>query len=267
MNRLLQRFWSWVGFFLCSSAPVCAFVSGNPAQPSLTCKGIIPLKSKILSIRIAYVDDYVYAQHFRGAYDIASTVEKPPVTKMSTEAAILTLNFQKRLDLYTILGSSRMQMDEEVYARRQFAWGLGLKAIIYQLNCFRVGCDLKYFTTNQRPLFLVSSGLPLDVTSNLLLNYREYQGALGFSYQSGIFCPYILGTYLNSKIDPSPNKFLVRVPGLDEPLDANMRSFIGANSWGMSVGATLLMGTKGMLSVESRFFNQNGINANLEIRF
>jgi hypothetical protein len=35
----------------------------------------------------------------------------------------------------------------------------------------------------------------------------------------------------------------------------------------MAVGATLVMGDKGTLSVESRFFNQNGINASLEIKF
>lgn len=267
MNDRYEMLWTLVGFFLLTCLNVEAFLSGNPGQPALTKKGIIPLKSKILSIRIAYIDDYVYSQHFKGEFDLKTAEEKPPVSKMSTEAAILTLNFRKRIDLYTILGSSKMQMDEEIFARRQFAWGIGIKTVIYQLDRLQIGCDLKYFTTDQKPLYFISSGLPLDVLSNLWLKYREYQGSLGFSYQSGIFCPYILGTYLSSKVEPNQHRFLIRVPTVEEAIDASVRSFVGANPWGVAVGATLLMGTKGILSIESRFLNQNGIDANLEIRF
>jgi hypothetical protein len=51
--------------------------------------------------------------------------------------------------------------------------GIGVKSIIVQLDCFRVGCDLKYFTSTQDPLYLVSSGVPLNVVSDLDLKYRS----------------------------------------------------------------------------------------------
>jgi hypothetical protein len=135
------------------------------------------------------------------------------------------------------------------------------------MDCLKIGCDVKYFTTTQDPLYLVSSGIPLNVVSDLDLNYREYQAGLGLSYQSGMFCPYILGTYINSKIDPNIHHFLVKVPGMDELIEPSIRSFVGAVPWGMAVGATLVMGNKGIFSIESRFINQNGIDASLEIRF
>jgi len=254
-------------FCLLATHSLAAFVSGNPAQPSLICQGVAREKSGSISVRLSFLDDYVYAEHLRGQFDTVLDMEKPPVMKMSTEAGVFTMNFCNRLDLYGICGSSRLQMDQEIFGRRQFAWGIGAKTIIYTLDCFRVGCDLKYFTTTQDPIYLVSSGIPLNVVSDLDLKYREYQAALGLSYQSGIFCPYILGTYLNSKIDPTTHQFLVRMPGSDELIEPTIRSFVNAVSWGMSVGATLVMGKQGILSVESRFLNQNGIDACLEIRF
>ncbi len=255
-----------LSFFLVAANSVTAFVSGNPAQPSLICQGMVGERNEKFSIRMAFLDDYIYAQHFVECDD-EGTNEKPPVAKMSTEAGVVTFNFRKRIDLYGIFGSSRLQMDQEIFGRRQFAWGLGTKATIFQMDCFRVGCDFKYFTTTQDPLYLVCSGIPLDVVSDLDLKYKEYQASLGLAYQSGIFCPYLLGTYLNSKINPNTHYFLIRDPGSNELIEPQIHSFVTAVSWGMAVGATLVMGNKGILSVESRFFNQNGIDATLEIRF
>ncbi len=257
----------FLAIYFLAAAQSWAFVCGNPAQPDLMPKGVVPFKNKVWSLRVAFLDDYVYSQHFNGEFDIGPVEEKPPSVSIASETAQITLNYAQRLDIYGLVGSSKLQMDQEVFARRQFSWGLGAKAIAFELNCFRIGADFKYFQSDQKPLFLVSSGLALEIESDLMLFYREYQGSFGLSYQSGIFCPYINGTYINSKINPNQYGFLVLVPGVEEPMDATIRSFAGINAWGMAVGATLVMGEKGTLSVESRFLNQNGINASLEIKF
>jgi hypothetical protein len=95
----------------------------------------------------------------------------------------------------------------------------------------------------------------------------EYQGAMGASYRSGIFCPYLVATYLSAQIKPSQKKFLIRIPGMEDLVTANTNTYSNSHNWGMAVGGTLLMGEKGTLSIESRFINQNGIDASLEIRF
>jgi hypothetical protein len=249
------------------AASAWPFACGNPAQPGLMQTGIVPFKNKVWSLRAAFLDDYVYAQHFSGEFEVEGVEEKPPVVSLSSEIAQITLNYNHRLDIYGLVGSSKLQMDQEVYTRRQLAWGIGAKAVVFEIDCFRIGADFKYFKSDQKPLFLVSSGLALDIESNLMLDYREYQGSFGFSYQSGIFCPYINGTYINAKINPNQYVFLINVPGFDEPMDATIRSFVGSTSWGMAVGGTLVMGEKGTLAIESRFINQNGINASLDIKF
>ena len=251
-------------FSLCQS---WAFVSGNPAQPDLMPKGVVPFKNKVWSLRAAFVDDYIYSQHFKGDIELAGEEEKPPSVSISTEMAQVTLNYARRLDIYGLAGSSKMQMYQEVSARRQFSWGAGAKAIIFEIDCFRMGADFKYFQSDQKPLFLVSSGLALDIKSDLMLFYREYQGSFGVAYQSGLFCLYTNGTYINAKFEPNQYIFLISVPGYTDPMDAMINSFSASNPWGLAVGATLVMGCKGTLTVESRFFNQNAINASLELKF
>lgn len=246
-----------------STLPLNAFFIGNPAQPALLTSSLIYKISDNFSFRAAYLDDYVYGQHVQNAFN----TEKPPLLRLSTDAALLTLNFFKRLDLYGIVGSSSMQMDQEVYTKREFAWGVGGKLIFMTLDSFRMGCDFKYFETNQKPLYLIQSGTPYNIVSDWHILYTEYQAAVGASYQTSLICPYVQVTYIVTKIDPHPYKYLVSVPGYSEPAESKTRCFEGIRKWGMAVGATLLAGNKSTLAVESRFFNQNGIDASLEFRF
>ena len=252
---------------LCLTVQGWGFVVGNPGQPWLMMDGVFPYKNKYCSLRAAYLNDYVYSQEFKGQLAIAGDGEKPPINKISSETAQITLNFVRRLDIYGIIGTAKLQMDSEVYAQNELAWGAGVKAVMLQTHHFQLGCDFKYFQTDQTPAYFVSSGLPLGLKSDLTLSYQEYQAAMGCSYRSEIFCPYVAATYLNAKINPSHNKFLVSVPGMEELIDATTRSYMNSNTWGMAVGGTLMMGEKGTLTVESRFINQNGIDASLEIRF
>jgi hypothetical protein len=250
----------------CLTGSASAFVIGNPGQPWLMKDGVLPYKNEYCSLRAAYLNDLVYSQQFKTQLNIGDG-DKPPINRIASETTQITLNFVRRLDVYGILGTAKLQMDKEVYSKGQFAWGAGAKALMYQGHGLQVGCDFKYFQTEQTPEYLVSSGYPLRLASDLKLSYEEYQGAVGCSYRSGIFCPYIAGTYINAKITPSQNKFLIHAPGMDELLDANTRTYINSHTWGMAVGGTLLMGEKGSFTIESRFINQNGIDASLEIRF
>lgn len=252
--------------FFFATAPLFSFVIGNPAQPSLNPVGLVTAEGRSFSFRAAYLDDYVYTQHFIGQFS-PNLDQKPPVAQCSTNAALLTFNLLQRVDLYGIVGSSQMQIDEEVFGQRELAWGIGTKVVMYRSHSLCIGCDFKYFETEQTPLFLVSGGFPLDVTTQFNLRYTEYQGAIGMSYQTSFICPYIQGTYLSAKLEPTPHVFLVKIPGSEDQMDASISSFIGRNRWGMAVGATLVMGEKGTLAIETRFFNQNAIDASLELRF
>lgn len=249
------------------SAPAWCYVVGNPGQPWLMMDGLLPYRNDYCSLRAGYLNDYVYSQQFQGQFTVGSEEEKPPINKISSETAQISLNFVRRLDIYGIIGTAKLQMDREVYSQNQLAWGVGSKIVMLKSANFQMGCDFKYFQTNQTPSYLVSGGIPLKLASDLMLSYQEYQAALGISYRHSIFCPYVSGTYLNAKISPSQNKFLIQIPGMEDLMDANTKTFINAKTWGMAVGGSLIMGEKGTLTIESRFINQNAIDASLEIHF
>jgi len=97
---------------LLSIGQMWAFVAGNPAQPGLLSKGIVPFKNQVWALRAAFLDDYVYSQHFCGEFEVDTEQEKPPVFRLASEIAQITLNYHRRVDLYGLVGSSKMQIDQ-----------------------------------------------------------------------------------------------------------------------------------------------------------
>jgi hypothetical protein len=244
-----------------------AFLIGNPNQPGLLTAGIISNNSSWCSIRIGYIDDYVYQQRFKDEYRIEGLIRTKTFLKLSTHAAIATLNLRNWIDLYGIVGNSRMQLDREIFTKNELSWGVGIKLAFFQSGNFAIGTDVKYFETDQKPLYFVSDGLAYNILSSYRLKYHEIQGALGMCYRNKMIVPYVHATYIISKMEPQPMVVLVRLPDTGDMTDIISKSIMGQRRWGMAVGATLIGNDKISLSVESRFFNQNAIDANCEIRF
>jgi hypothetical protein len=256
-----------VMFFL--PAALRAMLIGNPAEPSLEKIGLITNKDTWVSVRVAFLEDYVYRQRFKDEFKIDGMEATKTFAKLSTNAGTLTLNFENRLDLYGILGASRLQLNQEMYSSMQFSWGFGGKLVLFETQNLYFGVDIKYFNANQTPRYFLVEGLPFNLADpRFQFKYTETQFALGMSYRYTLIAPYIYTTYLISKIDPHPTIALVRWP-FDSALliDAECKSAVATRRWGLAVGATLLSGSKSALTVESRMFNQNAIDVNLEIRF
>jgi hypothetical protein len=252
---------------LTAAVPSFAFMFGNPGQPWLMTDGIL-FDYHLCSLRAAFLDDYVYSQCFEGQAKLDMPMNKPPIARLSSETALISANIARRLDINGIVGNARLELDREFYFENQIAWGVGAKALLFQGEKILIGCDVKTFQTDQKPTYIVSTGIPLGIASDFIFSYQEYQAALGISYLAGLFSPYILGTYIFSKIVPS-RYILLRIPGMPglfEPED-RIPTFFSRNDWGVAVGATLRMSDKGTLSIESRFLNQNAIDASLEMRF
>ena len=212
------------------------------------------------------MSDNIYYQRYK---DEPLSEESNPRTgmQMQTSAGTLTLNFKNHLDLNVILGSSQLQLDQEEYTKRQFAWGIGAKWLLFQTDSLYIDIDIKYFETLQKPLYFVSEGITYNVASNFKLNYTDTQIALGAAYRIDNICPYICIDYLYSEIKPRPPSVLVQIPGYPFLYELEASSVITNRRFGLAVGGTLIAGAKGSLTVESRFFNQNAINVSGEIRF
>lgn len=254
-------------FFFLLCLQVHAMLVGNPAQPGLQTSSIFNARPTWVSFRAGYLDDWVYQEQFRDEFTLEGALHTQTFMKLSTYAGILTLNFKNRIDFYGIVGSSRLQIDKEIFTKRALGWGAGGKLIIFESGNFFIGADFKYFETNQKPKYFVVDGLPYNIVSNYRLQYSEIQAAVGIAYRVSICAPYINATYLISKIEPKPLVVLVRLPDLNEAVDLLTKSVVNEKRWGMALGLTLIDKAKMTLAAEWRLFNQNAVNWNFEIRF
>lgn len=239
---------------------------GNPGEPGLLEKGIV-LNHDLCSFRFGYLDDWVYKQKFQDEFTLEDSTPTRTSSELSTYAGLLTVNFKDRIDIYGLVGSSRLQIDEEIFTKRALGWGVGTKWVIFKEGNFFIGADAKYFETNQKPRYFVIEGAPYNIVSNYRLKYYEVQVAVGMAYRATPFCPYINATYISTKIKPQPNRTLIRFPDVNEVTDLPTKSVSSKYKWGMAVGLTLLDSEKASLSCEWRGFNQNAVDVNLEVRF
>jgi hypothetical protein len=249
----------WILLFL-SSFELVAMVAGNPAQPALLQKGLFsPLEN--FSFRPGYLDDWVYDQKFRDIDGLHAS------SRLSTYAALLTFNFANRLDLYGIVGSSRMKVDEEIFTTRALAWGVGLKWVLFQHENFFIGWDFKYFTTEQKPRYFVIEGEPYNIVSAYHVRYEDVQTAFGVAYRTSLFVPYANVTYISSQLTPVPSWLFLRFPDGSGVAEMETGSTSSKQNWGLALGLTLVDTLKMSLSAEWRGLNQNAVDVNGEVRF
>jgi hypothetical protein len=239
----------------------------NPAQPALQTDGLLKSPPSWYCLRAGYMSDNLYRQRYNEEFHIAGTPNPSSYAKLTTDAATVTINFKNWLDVNLLLGSSQMVIDHDVYTKRQLAWGVGAKFLIYHSETLFFGLDFKYFESNQKPIYLVSSGYAYNVLSDFKMNYSEQQAALGVAYRIKWLCPYVYASYLYSKIDPNPCYAILQMPTYDGTGQSYSSSVIDRRRWGMAFGATLISQAKGSVTIESRFFNQNALNISGEIRF
>ncbi|MBI5272560.1 MAG: hypothetical protein HY861_01080 [Chlamydiia bacterium] len=244
-----------------------AMLIGNPGDPALMTHGVFSSPSALCSVRTAFLKDYVYRQKYREEFQLQGVRTASTYAKLSTQAGLVTLNFIDRVDVYGLAGSSCLNLNREIFSEMQLSWGVGGKLVIWRTQDFFLGTDIKYFQTTQEPLFFISNGLAFNRVNDFAFEYNETQVSVGMCYRASLIAPYLYATYLISKIEPNPMTALVRWPLSDILVDAVCHSVVAKRRWGMAVGATVISSAKAALTVESRLFNQNAIDINLDIRF
>lgn len=259
----------WVvwSLFVLPFSSLSAMLVGNPAAPGLLKCSIFKTQPYWCSFRVGYLNDWVYNQRFQDEFKLEGVTHTRTFMKLSTYAALLTLNIKDQADFYGLVGSCRMQIDQEIFTKRALGWGAGGKLILFKHGNFFLGTDVKYFETNQKPRYFVVEGMPYNIVSNYRLKYHEMQAAAGISYRAWILAPYANVTYLLNHIEPQPAILFVRLPDMNGETDIESKSIIGKKKWGMALGLTLFDCKKVSLSLEWRAFNQNAIDVNGEIRF
>lgn len=240
--------------------PAFGVFVGNGSDPTLFNTG-----KDFFSIRVGYLSEYVFQGKCKDEFKkIDATISD---FKNFTNLGILTLNFFSWVDINGFVGSSRMEIDNTLYPKREPAWGLGLKTLIFKTCFIDLSLDLKYFNTQQKPTYIISEDIFYPIVSNLKFNYEEWQGALCLSYKTHYLVPYIGATYFNCKLAPNARLGLIRIPQYDMLHDFEITSSDSRENWGLVFGVSLIALKKVSLTLESRFFDQTSINGSIQLRF
>lgn len=253
--------------FLLPALPCFALFVGNPADPSLYSKGYF-LGRTLFSLRLGAYGDTMLRQKFKDEFPIPGISSSPSYLSLLSSGGSLALNYNRRFDLYTLLGSSRSQVDHEIYSRRTFSWGVGAKWAFLVSRCFRMGLNAQYFQSEQRPAYFLGNGAPYNVAAPYTLTISDLQGAFGFTYKIGFLSPYINATYFYTKIEPNPLRAVIQDPfDPSTTLDADSKSVVSNRRFGMTLGATILSAHCANVNIEARMLNQNGVSLSGELRF
>lgn len=252
-------------FFLICFFKLHASFVGNPLDPIFYQDGLLTCGCKSFSMRVGYLQEYIYKGKYEDEFKTIESTNSD--NSLSTYGGLLTFNFLNRLDVYGMLGNTRMCIDQVIFDKRRISWAVGAKALLYKKCNFGIGLDVKHFETTSKPSFFVIEGMPAPLITDFKLEYEETQAALCFGYISQFLSPYIGATYLFSRITPIPSSGALDLPNFDMIVDFEIKKAINRKRWGMVIGATILNCQTITLNLESRVFDQNSINITGEVRF
>lgn len=263
---MLKRFALLVTLFMFSN--LHSVLVGNPAAPELYTCGLIS-KNQIIYLRAGYFYDNIYHGEFKEEF--AEDDSSHSILKLRTQGAIVTLNVKNRWDIYTMLGSAKMNLDHQVITSGHFSWCAGTRILLYRYNNFDISIDGKYCQTNQdADHFIIEDQVFPILTENFGFKIEQYQAFLGLSYKIDMFVPYIGMTYLYSTIRPYPTtRGLIRYPYPNEEIvdDFIANNNVNSHKWGFVGGVTIISNNMVSVNIETRLVDQDAVNVSAEIRF
>lgn len=253
-------------FIIFSSSSLFALFVSNPSDPVLFKTGLYFGENKWVHVRLGYVTEYIYKN--RCKLEFKREINEDSFSTMLNYYGIFTLNLFCRWDLYGIIGSSKMEIDNQIFPQRELAWGLGTKVLLFQTYKFDLSLDLKYFITEQKPhYYIIEEMLANIVYSKLYLDYQEWQVSLACSYKTDYFIPYIGLTYFNCKLSSRGGMYNLELPNIPYEFSLYYDSCVSRKNWGLVLGVTLIGCEKVSFTLENRNFDQSSINGSLQIQF
>lgn len=254
-------------FLFFYSSPLLATFVLNPLDPREFCDGIFCEKNRWVNFRVGYVTEYVYKAGCKQEYKREDEETEILTTNMLNYFGLFTLNICSRVDLYGFAGSMRMELDDQIFPKREPAWGVGIKALLFEKNCFALAIDGKYLFTQQKPTYFIVEQMLAPLVTKLGLDYTEEQLSLAIAYKTSLFTPYIGVTYFDCKVTPNSAMGIAALPNEDEEFQFEFKTFVSKKNWGLVLGASLFSCEKASFTIEARQFDQSSINGSVQIQF
>jgi hypothetical protein len=231
-------------------------------------EGFFISRDSWVDLRAGYEGDFVSDARL-GQYDQGSG--RVDSFSQNTNAGTVTLNILDRLDLYGILGSSRVCSEwrfssgdgasiAELETLYDFLWGFGARGILFDWGCASLGLGGRYEHANYSNLWLTIDGSSVPVIGTYL-RWREWQVDLDFSYKIDILTPYIGIKYANVRSDLGP---------FSEPISSSgsgTNHFKNRTPVGVVIGCSLSTSKYFMLNVEGRLVDEQAVTISGDIRF
>lgn len=255
-------------FTLFFSLPLFGIFVSNPSDPHLFQDGLFVGKCNWLSFRLGYVNEIVLKGRCKYEFQKKGNPTEKLDTQMLNYYGVATFNLLSRLDIQIIGGSVRMEIDEQIFPKREPAWGLGGKLLLFKSCYFDFSFDGKYLSSHQKPTyFVVQDMLAPLVDTKLQLDYEEWQLSLAMSYKTDCIIPYIGVTYFDCRLKPNCYDLLLSLPNIPLLFDATYKSFNSRKNWGLVLGASIYACDRASLTIEARNFDQTSVNGILQVRF
>jgi hypothetical protein len=249
--------------FSINAAPV-----GSPAFPDLVREGFFIPKGYWINIRLGYEGDFVGDGRLKQTIEGSGRVDN---CKQETNSATATINLYDRIDIFGVLGSSRISSSwrftesemtslVSMETNYDFLWGVGGRMILFEWGNTVLGAGGRYAQSSLKPVWMQINGISVPAVGTKM-GWDEWQVDLGLAQKIEIFIPYVGVKYSSVRSDLGIFPFAIASNG-DGALHMKNR-----NPVGVFVGCTLTTGKYFMLNVEGRLIDEEALSVSGDFRF
>jgi hypothetical protein len=262
--KSMKKFW----IFCLSLCALHAAPVGNPSAPAIINEGFLIPRSVWVGLRFGYEGDFVSDAKMEQYHESSGRVDD---YQQYTNSGTITMSILDRLDLFTVLGSSRTQADWrftegeltyriETETHYDFLWAIGARALLVEWGKAALGLGGRYSGSNYTPLWMTSNGAnqPLEGAT---WHWRQWQADLDMSYKIDLFIPYLGVKYSRQKAKLSNFPSPIASDGSGD------NHFKNRSSVGLVLGCSLSSGQFFMLNVEGRLVDEEAVDISGDFRF
>src|SRR3990167_6207382 len=153
---------------LCAFSQLRALPVGNTAAPQILREGFFIPEDSWIDVRVGYEGDFVADARLKQTGGGKGRVDDD---SQSTNSGTVTINLLDRVDIYSVLGSSRTcakwrfldgageihQVQLETF--HDLLWAVGARAILFAWESCDLGCGGRYSAANHYPSWLTIDGV------------------------------------------------------------------------------------------------------------
>ena len=262
MKRLIQFILILFSFIEVYSSPV-----GNPLASEIIEEGFFISPGSWINFRMGYEGNFTTDARLKNELN----KNKIDNFKIDYNSGSFTINLQNRIDLFALLGSTRIRSDWrfsnlDIHYRSEMEtdykpiWAVGGRAVLFEWGNVALGAGGRFTKANPSINFVTINGALKQLTKSKV-KYQDWQADFAIAYKIDIFVPYLGAKYLNA---------IAEVKKFDFYINDNFSNEIymkNKDRYGVFIGCTFSNGKYFSLTCEARFIDEEAGMISGEFRF